>query len=264
MHHQMNTPYSADEHARADKSKPKKRHSPYLAAEIPMIDAGMLSIWAKAAQNANNSHLTKTVRRLDLLCSTPEWAAAQAMPKGKPRSKERAARASAFKAILMRDADADSLRRTKDIISFMSKVSIDDSWDDVCWAWTGADKGNGYGHTSRGPAHRRSYEIFKGAIPPNMDICHECDNRSCVNPSHLFVETRLDNMQDAKRKGRTATGDRLGNRRGANGSAAKLTWPDVTEIRSSDAPSSELSVRFGVTPDNINRIRRNETWCVSK
>lgn len=130
----------------------------------------------------------------------------------------------------------------------------------LCWEWTGANKGNGYGHTSRGPAHRRIYELFVGAIPNGLDVCHRCDNRACVNPDHLFLGTRLENMQDCKRKGRTARGSALGNRKGENGSAAKLTWESVYQIRASSEPSKVLAQKYGVTNDNINRIRRNDTW----
>ena len=132
-----------------------------------------------------------------------------------------------------------------------------------CWVWIGATKGNGYGHTSRGSAHRRSYQLFVGPIPAGMDVCHHCDNRPCINPQHLFVGTRRENMADCKRKGRTAKGLRLGDRRGERSTSAKLTLMQVRAIRASDAPSKILAAQFGVTNDNINRIRRNDTWKVA-
>lgn len=81
-----------------------------------------------------------------------------------------------------------------------------------CWLWLGAVTGHGYGvvgvgYKSEGnrriiQAHRRSYEIFVGSIPNGKDICHHCDNRLCVNPEHLFVGSRLENVHDMMRKGR--------------------------------------------------------------
>jgi hypothetical protein len=143
---------------------------------------------------------------------------------------------------------------------FLAKVETHNDDPTVCWEWRGANKGNGYGHTSRGPAHRRSYELFRGPIPPKMDVCHRCDNRACVNPSHLFLGTRLDNMRDAVSKGRIARGSRLPTLRGDSCHFAKLDAAKVAIIRTSALPSKEIARLFGVSADNINRIRRNNTW----
>lgn len=76
-----------------------------------------------------------------------------------------------------------------------------------CWEWTAGRKGR-YGlfsidgHPHR--THRVSYETFKGPIPEGLMVCHACDNTLCVNPSHLWLGTQLDNMQDMISKGRAS------------------------------------------------------------
>jgi len=78
---------------------------------------------------------------------------------------------------------------------------------DECWLWQGAKVGQGgYGNfgvdKKHHLAHRVSYELANGPIPDGMWVLHRCDNPPCVNPDHLFLGTRSDNMKDAHQKGR--------------------------------------------------------------
>lgn len=77
-----------------------------------------------------------------------------------------------------------------------------------CWEWGRSIGNHGYGFCYDKKvgkvtvAHRISYELHFGKIPKGLCVLHKCDNRSCVNPKHLFLGTAKDNALDKINKGR--------------------------------------------------------------
>ena len=87
-----------------------------------------------------------------------------------------------------------------------------------------------------------------------MLVCHSCDIRACVNPSHLFLGTFKDNVDDMMRKQR---GRWL---HGSSNPGAKLSDDDVRTIRGSTEAHKILAERFGVSNPLISRIKRGLKW----
>jgi hypothetical protein len=78
---------------------------------------------------------------------------------------------------------------------------------DACWPWVGAVSYQGYGRTRWQGRHvnasRAAWLHTHGAIwPADLVVCHHCDNPSCCNPTHLFLDTNGGNQADKARKGR--------------------------------------------------------------
>lgn len=134
--------------------------------------------------------------------------------------------------------------------------------DSECWEWTGPISQNGYGlfFARRSiKAHRASWFLHNGEIPLNLFVLHRCDNRKCVNPSHLFLGTCLDNHRDMIAKGRKAS------QVGEQNSQAKLKSKHVAVIkagRSMGLSSAVLAGAFNVSIAHINRICRGKKWAV--
>lgn len=134
---------------------------------------------------------------------------------------------------------------------------------DECWIWIGAISNAGYGQThvfiapgiyQKGLAHRFSWEITNGAIPPQEEVCHRCDTPACVNPRHLFLGSHFGNMDDCFRKGRFAARERH--------PAAKLNWDAVEDIRANRGlfTQKELGQKHGVHQSVISDVQNNRIW----
>lgn len=135
-----------------------------------------------------------------------------------------------------------------------------------CWLWEGKRFRNGYGCVTSGPksseryllAHRVSRRLFCGDEPEV--VMHTCDNRACVNPSHLVAGTQLENIRDCMRKGRKTAPPR---KDGSEQRNAKLHERDIATIRRLRAEGlsqREVGRRFGVGQALISKIERGLAW----
>ena len=140
----------------------------------------------------------------------------------------------------------------------LTERQLEHFWSKVqksnCWEWTGSTK-NGYGllrvNGSDYYAHRISYAITN-EDPGKFCVCHTCDNPKCVNPSHLWLGTHLDNMGDMVAKRRHSHGEKT--------PQAKLTKEQVKEILESKETHQILSDRYGVSRRHIGDIRTGVCW----
>lgn len=145
---------------------------------------------------------------------------------------------------------------------------VDKRGPDDCWNWTAKSRIAGYGVIGLGGrnagkmlAHRLSWVIHNGDIPDSGDyhgtvVMHTCDNRLCVNPSHLRLGSQSENVRDMDRKGRRTTVTRSG----TDHHNAKLDDDAVRFIRDSDLPQRKLAAMFGVSRHPIARIKRGDGW----
>lgn len=163
---------------------------------------------------------------------------------------------------------------TPDAVWFWARVNKDgpivEGMETPCWLWARwiGDKGYGMVRPSDGVsqrifavlmAHRVAWELTNGPIPTGKLVCHECDNRACVRPDHLFLGDDQANVDDmyAKDRGHKACG--------VDQHLAKLDDAAVRAIRIERArtpptPLKDLAARFGVSLVAISLVARGRTW----
>ena len=136
-----------------------------------------------------------------------------------------------------------------------------------CWIWTGATSHRGYGKFALTHengrrefvgAHRVSFELHHGPIPPGMWVLHQCDVTCCVNPDHLYLGTVVENTGDTlRRRGKIGAPSY-----GESNGLARLDWSKVRQIRGlyPKLSQSQLGTQFGVSQSVISSVVRCKTW----
>lgn len=128
-----------------------------------------------------------------------------------------------------------------------------------CWLWTASKDRHGYGtfqlNGKPRKAHRLSWVLSNGPVPDGLCVCHSCDVRLCVNPSHLWAGSNKANTVDMVAKGRNVT------LRGEEASWSKLTNEEVVAIKSTVGVSQRKMARqYGVCQTMISKIRLGDRW----
>ena len=143
---------------------------------------------------------------------------------------------------------------------FWDRVDIRNPFE--CWEWLGPRVPKGYGHFSISSirdviAHRYAWEVVNGPITNDLYVLHECDNRACCNPEHLWLGTQYDNVRDMLRKGRKNDVSGIRNPR------AKLNENDVLKIKqqiNDGIKGCAIALKFGVSHGTISAIKNHRSW----
>jgi hypothetical protein len=159
-------------------------------------------------------------------------------------------------------------------LAFVSKT------DGGCWKWLRPlDKATGYGRfwvphlAKRLGAHKAAWLFFKGETE-GQHVLHQCDNKWCVNPDHLYLGTHQDNADDAWQR---SPPDRTFFKKPSfrkkflksrpRGRAASEVRPNrllneavALEIFFATGTHKELAKKYGVSYHTIWQIRHKTAW----
>lgn len=144
---------------------------------------------------------------------------------------------------------------------------------DDCWLWQANKNNMGYGMIRFGGsiekklAHRVSYILENGLIADDICVLHRCDTPACVNPKHLFLGTKHENVLDMISKGRKVVRWNPNNRppikRGSAHGESKLTEEQVLEMRdlmAHGATGPQMAKKYGIDRHTATHIRARKAW----
>ena len=118
-----------------------------------------------------------------------------------------------------------------------------------CRLWMGRTGGSRpYAVILHDGKHLKVSRIVCGALP-SEEALHRCDNTLCVEDSHIFRGTHLDNMQDAAFKGRLHQ---------------KLTRKQRQAIKEDRRAGIVIAAEYGISPALVSGIRGRTRECWAK
>lgn len=123
-----------------------------------------------------------------------------------------------------------------------------------CWLWVTRSPKKRYGWYKDASAHRASWEFHFGAIPEGMHVCHKCDVKLCVNPSHLYLASNAQNLRDAFERGLVKGKKRL----------PPAEMDQVYDLRFSDMTQKQIGSAYGISQISVSRIWRDKGYTRGK
>ena len=128
-----------------------------------------------------------------------------------------------------------------------------------CRIWQRTKNNIGYGQMRHDGkmcrVHRLAFELWVEPLGDGMCVCHTCDVRACLEPTHLFQDTQQGNTDDMVEKGRQAKGEAVG--------GAIFCEYDILEMRAlydAGFGLSELGRMYDVYPATIQHIVKRRSW----
>lgn len=123
-------------------------------------------------------------------------------------------------------------------------------WDKVdksgdCWEWTGAITSGGYGSIGVEGKILQAHRFIMDA-PDDVCVLHKCDNRSCVNPDHLYFGDKKQNAKDRDVRHRNGM--------------QKLTNEEIIWIYQLGESVAKIRKTFGVSHSVVSRIKRGVSY----
>ena len=149
-----------------------------------------------------------------------------------------------------------------------------EAWPEIagvpCYVWTGETR-KGYGRIYMegtewhgASPHRAVYAQANGSPPKALMVCHKCDNRSCCNLIHLFLDTGSGNMKDCVAKGRHFTPGWTHHPTGEDHHRTVLRAEQVWEIWClvwmGGLPVREAADLYGVERRVVSKVKNGATW----
>ena len=134
---------------------------------------------------------------------------------------------------------------------------VDKRSKDECWNWIGGCTDRGYGCIGDGSnrtisAHRLSWRLHFRNIPIGKFVLHKCDNKRCINPTHLYLGTQSDNMRDRS----------IRNPESLQGRPSKLDSREVQDVKelysTGNFTHSLLSFMFKCSRVTISKILKGK------